>query len=70
MTPEELELLERTTSPVGREAIVRAVYHAEKPRGAVLGGLRNKHLVNATGEPTILGRDFADHLIKQERKTR
>lgn len=58
-----MEMIHKQTSPVGRDAIVRAVFSTITPHGAVREGLRNRGLVDASGYPTQLGREYATWLI-------
>lgn len=62
LTP-ELDQLADTTSPVGKTALVDAVYNSVTPKGAVRTALQMRKLINHHGQPTPLGRALADHLL-------
>lgn len=59
-----MEMIHKQTSTVGQDAIVRAVFSTITPHGAVRDGLRNRGLVDASGYPTQLGREYAAWLVK------
>lgn len=69
MLTTELDQLEKAASPVIQTALIDAAYSGVAPKGSVRAALQMRKLINHHGQPTPLGRELADHLLKTRKES-